>query len=246
MKSTILNNLKEEINGNLNNYRFGNFLSFTDSEELIEQQDIIFVEDEKNRSKDDLKNAIRLYNHYKNIPITLASDEKFWAYLTHTSYWEYMINRWPLQSAQGDEVEFIKTRYFFNTKAKTFYRNGLSRLWWISHITYDSSLDDHYYYTKALFSTQDLANVLIETVNLSRNRKALFSVLDNIIELENLEKSGHIKSITNKRALLRGVAAYVNLVGGVTIWDKLSKEEAYEKIKLYINKQVEYLNTVNK
>jgi hypothetical protein len=246
MKEAMLNDLKENISKNISFYKSGKNETFIKDLQIstIEQNITLEVSDSSNRSKEDLTNAINLYEYFKELPLTLASDEKFWAYLTHTYYWEYMCKRWPVQEAEGDEIEFIKTRYFFSSKNKTFYRNGLSRLWWYVHLTYDSNKEDPYHYTRVILGDQDLANLLIETTNLSRNKVALRAILDVISYIGKLEESDKINKIKKKRQFIRELVKYINLVGGVTIWDSLDEKEAYDKAWHFVEGQIEYINNV--
>lgn len=178
----------------------------------------------------DSDNAQVLYELYKDIPIELATEESFWAYLAHTEFWEYMLRRWPVD---GRETT-LNTRYFFG-KEKPYYRNGLSRLWWYAHTTYDKELDDPYYYTKIALKEQERAAILLETVNLSRNRVALFATLDILKMIDYWKANDEIHSIKDERnVILRPLMQYVNAIGGVMIWDLLSPEEARAKITLFI------------
>lgn len=178
----------------------------------------------------DSDNAQVLYELYKDIPIELASEESFWTYLVHTEFWEYMLGRWPVDEKEST----LNIRYFFG-KEKPYYRNGLSRLWWYAHTTYNKELDDPYYYTKIALKEQERAAILLETVNLSRNRVALFAALDVLKMIDDWKAKDKIQSIKNERkTLLRPLMRYVNAVGGVMIWDLLSPEEATEKIMLFI------------
>lgn len=164
MKEAVLNDLKENIAENIawySSYANDEFLEVLQINN--NEQNSILEVDPSNRSKEDLANAIKLYEYFHELPLTLAADEKFWAYLTHTSFWDYMCKRWPISEAEGNEIEFIKTRYFFSSKSKSFYRNGLSRLWWFAYLTYDSAKKDPYQYTRVILQYQDLANLIIDS-----------------------------------------------------------------------------------
>jgi hypothetical protein len=193
------------------------------------------VTDLKKRSADDLDNAIRIYTYYKDLPYTLASDQNYWTLLTHTEYWQFMRERWPIEEAQGDSVEFIKTRYFFGQKG--MYRNGLSRLWWYVELTYDEALADPYKYTKLLLEDQDLAGQTIENKYLSRNKVAMRALFEMLDYVGKLQEAGTIQMLTGKqrRNLVRDTAQYFNLSGAVEMWDILSPKEAKEKLTLWIN-----------
>ncbi|WP_404332096.1 DUF6339 family protein [Mesobacillus maritimus] len=232
---TKLLELKGNIQSNLDLYKSD--VSWLGRELNVQSSNSaqVKVTDLKVRSADDLDNAIRIYTYYKDLPYTLASDQNYWTLLTHTEYWQYMRERWPVEEAQGDPIEFIKTRYYFGQKA--MYRNGLSRLWWYVELTYDESLEDPYKYTKLLLEDQDLAGQTIENKYLSRNKvamKALFEMLDYVGKLEQDEI---IQNLTAKqrRNLVRDTAQYFNLTGAVEMWDILLPIEAKEKLILWVN-----------
>lgn len=238
MKPETLNDLKDNINTDIYKNKDNTEILAQLDLDLLPYENFLIVSDINNKSADDFDNCKALYDNFKNLPLTLASDERFWSYLTHTVFWDYMCQRWPIQEAEGDQIEFIKTRFFFNAKNKTFYRNGLSRLWWYAYLTYDKTKVDHYHYTKMMLKNQEIANLLIETTNLSRNKvalKATLEVINNFLKLEENEEIGKIK---NKRKFIRALIKYINLVGGVTIWDTLSEQEAYEKAWNFVERNI--------
>lgn len=196
----------------------------------------LIVSDQNNRSADDLVNAIAIHKQYIDLPYTLASDGNFWALLTHTEYWDYMRERWPIEEAQQDQVKYIGRRYFFKDKGRA--RNGLARLWWFAELSYDDNLEDPHYYTKIMLQDQDLAGQIIENTYLSRNKfalKALFKMLDFISKQESLGRIQEVKG-TKKRELIRDVAQYFNLSGAVELWDILSIDEAGNKLEQWVEK----------
>jgi len=190
---------------------------------------------DKQPSKYDGENATVIYEMYKHIPLEVASSENFWAYLTHTAFWDYMLTRWPVEDSEST----LLSRYFFGSD-KSKYRNGLSRLWWYGHITYDERLDDPYKYTLIATRDQERAAILLETVQLSRNKIALFAVLDILSMIDEWKKNDQIESIVDERnVILRPLMQYVNAIGGVVIWDILTLDEAKEKLMTFINQLID-------
>lgn len=239
MKDAMLTEIKENIKDYLSSYLSQNnqrFLELLNIKEVDYENDLI-VTDLENSSRDDLANSITLYEKYKDIPLSLASNEKFWAFLAHTDYWNYMCQRWPVKKQDKNIVNYIKNRYFFGDKK--FYRNGLSRLWWYAYLTYDPNKEDPYYYTRLMLSEQEIANLLIETTQVSRNQVALKAILEVINKVGKLQETGEIKKIKNRRQFIRNLIKYVNLVGGVTLWDQLSEEEAFDKVWEYVDQNIE-------
>lgn len=181
---------------------------------------------------DDAENVQLFFDKYKDIPIELASEESYWVHLAHIEFWEYMQLRWTLKSPEDEAT--VRNRYFFG-KERPLFRHGIARLWWYGYMTYDKTLDDPYYYTKIAFKDQDRARLLIETVNISRNRIALFAMLDVLQELDTEISNGTLLPIKDQRnTLLRPLIRFINEVGGVMIWDLLSAEDAKNKIRSFI------------
>jgi len=182
---------------------------------------------------DDAENVQLFFDKYKDIPIELANEESYWVHLAHIEFWEYMQLRWALKSPEDEAT--VRNRYFFG-KERPLFRHGIARLWWYGYMTHDKTLDDPYHYTKIAFKDQDRARLLIETVNISRNRVALFATLDILHELDMEITQGKCSPVKDQRNnLLRPLIRFINEVGGVMIWDLLSEEEAKDKISGFIN-----------
>lgn len=145
----------------------------------------------------DLPNAIALHEYYKDIDETQASDPRLWAYLSHVQFREYALARWGYGGVYKDlkdETEKSKAKtYFFehwfvSGNDRDLRRHAIARLWWAAHLTcapwetdkeYFSDLekDDPYYYTRVLFSTQDIYQQVLERA-MGRSNRILISVLD--------------------------------------------------------------------
>lgn len=191
------------------------------------------------RGEYDLENAILLYEALKDLPYTVVTNENYWAFLTHTVYWDYMRNRWPIEAAQKDLLSFVQTRYMFNSKNKRYYRNGLSRLWLYVALTYDqSNTIDPYFYTRIMMKNQDLAGLILETTTVSRNFIALKATLETFQRIDRLEEHGEIEKIRNKREFTRDIMKQVNIIGAITIWDSLTHEEASSKLWKFVGKRL--------
>ena len=197
--------------------------------------------DSIDRAAHDLENAISLYETLKELPYSIASDEKYWAFLTHTVYWDYMRKRWPVEESQQNEIEFIKGRYFFSSKSKNFYRSGLSRLWWYGALTYDENHPENpYYYTELMLRRKDIASLIMDSPRVSRNRVATHAFLSCIEKITNLEENNKIEKINNREGFIRSIMKKLNYIGAVTIWDALDKEEAMSLLWGRIDKDLTY------
>lgn len=240
---SVLENMKNEIEYNLELYKqpepWCDDLLDLELSELEKPVELKVIHGD--RGQYDLENAILLYEAMKNLPYTIATSENYWAFLTHTIYWDYMRNRWAIEDAQNDVSSFIQTRYMFHSKNKRFYRNGLSRLWLYAALTYDETNDDPYCYTRIMMNNQDLAGLILETTTISRNFTALKATLEVIKRISVLEENEEIEKIKGKREFIRGIMKQVNFIGAITIWDSLSHEDAVEKLWKFVSKDLDIL-----
>lgn len=171
--------------------------------------------------KKDFENTKIIYNAFRSINPTQASDPRFWTYLTHVDFWEYMKYRWPVKSA-SDKLKFIAERYLLRSiNLRTLTHNGISRLWWFGHLTYDKNRTDPWELTEILLRSQDLPTSLFERA-LGSNRNIRIGVLEFFKENPQLITSKSIQEILR----------VLNLVGGVKNLAFLEIEE----VKSILNK----------
>lgn len=175
----------------------------------------------------DLENSISIYKAFKSLNETQASDARLWTYLTHVNFWEYMRKRWPAEkfedylenlsddsSTKSNQADFIIWRYFLKTSNKRrLLRNGISRLWWYAHLTYDDKRSDPFELTRVLLENQDKAQNLLER-SLGSNKKILATVLEFLKLNPSLSRED-----------IRDKIKELNLVGGVKNLHLLEKEE---------------------
>lgn len=147
---------------------------------------------------EDATNAIKVYEYLVNLDASAACDERIWAYMTHSTFRDYMIGRWPLNASDKDLLDKsnrIKT--FTSVNDHWFYgqrgvvRNGIARLWWGAHVSIapwerddadffrDIDKSDRYRYTKLLFSKSVIYQQIMEreTTRTPRIKTALFEYI---------------------------------------------------------------------
>lgn len=172
----------------------------------------------------DLENSIALFESLRNLIPVLATEELFWSYLCHTTYYNYIQARWPLKK---EGISSIKLRYFFEGgRARGVARNGLSRLWWASYMTYDRNRSDPYELTRLLLNNQDEFESIIDR-SLTRNKNVLFALLIVLAETE------------HKREDFRALMRKLNRIGGVTVLSVLSIDELKHFISKCLNEVIE-------
>ena len=161
-------------------------------------------------AESDLENSIRIYNVLKDkLTDVQASDPRFWAYLCHETCWDYMKWRWP--TAKAD----IERRYFVHgNNSRALSRNGIARLWWFAHLTYDESRANPYELTKVFLRNQDIQHNLVER-NFGRSRVILHTTLNFLKSRPKLAgKADYVK-----------LGKIINKWGGVRLLDCLTREE---------------------
>ena len=170
----------------------------------------------------DFENTKRVYTALKNIPFSVAIDERFWTYLTHVTFWSYMRARWPLENGEKTKkgaLNYLREHYFFMpNKDRALIRNGISRLWWYGHVSYDETRANPFELTEVLLEKLDIAQQLLER-SYSRNPLITKTILSQLLE----NKTNGDSFSTRPR--FRPVMMHLNAVGGVTILDALDESD---------------------
>lgn len=166
----------------------------------------------------DFENVKRVYKNMQALSESQASDERIWAAYTLSVFVDYMRYRWPPESETA-----MMNRYFFSYSPKrSLFRNGIARLWWIGHLTYDASRPgDKYELTEYVCSKQDNINLLLD-INFGNNPAIVRAAIQSLIDAE---KSG----IAVDREMTRQLSEYINTLGGVYLVDAFSYEMIYDK-----------------
>lgn len=179
MKDDAVYTLKHCIKKCKNNYTASNsdwINSITNNEENFgwfkkefEDFDLIISESPE---KDDVENMKIIYDHLKDITDSQASDERLWAGLTHTKFWNYMQKRWPLPNNKDKWEKHILQHYFFAHGARSTVLNGLARLWWYARLTYDeNNTNNPYELTEYIAKDINGKGYMLFGSNFSRNRE---------------------------------------------------------------------------
>ena len=83
----------------------------------------------------DFKSAIHIYEAFENISPLLASNEAFWAYLTHVDLFSYVQKRWPKVKDNDCSIDYILDHWFLG--ANGLLRNAIASMWWSVYNTDD-------------------------------------------------------------------------------------------------------------
>lgn len=171
----------------------------------------------------DCDNVIILHSALKNLTPTEAADERFWAGLAHSEFFNYVKYRAKL-TEENLTSKKIKTHFYFGFgKRRSFITNALARLWWVGHLIYDKNKTDPYEGIEALKSDFTGKVLTLFSSNYTSNPKITRAVLKSFVKIEK-------KGIKISREQFREILRYVNILGGIILLDYLTEEELMKRI----------------
>lgn len=179
-------------------------------------------------SHSDFENSKRLHQSLSVLNPVQATDERFWTYLAHASYWGYMTSRWAIDP---DNIESarnkIERRYFVRGSGlRGVALNGLSRLWWAAHLTIDRDReDDPYWLTRVFFGRSDIATGLLER-DIGKSKVLLRSILVFLDEYGQ-EIYDEWKGKGGFGRAIQKMVREINRAGGVVLLDALKSQELH-------------------
>lgn len=192
-----------------------------------------------NQADADFENSMKIYEAYRHLTATQASDPRLWVYLTHCTFRKYVIKRWNIGKTYDEAAKdpdsaknYILSHWFSGGNDRALRRNAIARLWWAARLTVAPWEDDPEYflgavkegeypykYTKILFSTQDVFQQVLER-GLGREPRILISVLEYI---------GNKPEITREQ--IRKIMKELNLISSIQNVAILNRNELYQIIE---------------
>jgi len=155
-------------------------------------------------NKDDLENAIMLYESMKLNKVQ-ASDPRLFAYLCHGPFYEFVRNRYTPNKnfdtydvakyyTENKEVKttirnYIKNKFFI-VNNRGLVDNGIASLWWACELTHSpwdrfdnikKDNKDKYHYTEIILERPDIYQQVFERTY-GRETPLIFHLLDFIVE----------------------------------------------------------------
>ena len=164
------------------------------------------------RGSNDTENAIKVYEYLGPLTRTQAADLRLWVTLTHSTFWDYCKQRWPVD---GKQAKFVEEHWFVKKGGglAALRRNAISRLWWAVYLTIapweqDTELNvfqssDRYKYTRILLSQQENFQDILEN-SFGSNLRLRISLLDAL--------GVYQSEVSNKDALTKDVTKKINLL----------------------------------
>lgn len=172
----------------------------------------------ENPNDSDFANAVILYETFKNLNETQATDERLWAGLAFDKCYNYMIYRWKLDQPTKLTYRWV---FYVTNRRKLFY-HGLSRLWWFAKMTYDDRLEDPYALTRFVFTHPQIMKAMTYR-NYSNNDLIRKSIIKSLIKFE--ANGGKVNT-----AVIDGLYKFVSLLSSATLLDAYDEDELTEKI----------------
>lgn len=232
MKSRAVDTLKkDDLEANVNKYKGDNswisqkykFEEIFGTYNKVEFPDFELIKESGTTA--DFENMKILYTALKDLTLSQASDERIWAGLAHTYFWDYMQIRWPLPEDNEDKNSHVLNNYFFWNSTKAPFLNGLSRLWWYAKYTYDETLDDPFELTKYICE-HDINGKMFYL--LACNFVTDDEVFKNIIKAV---KSFEEENRPISRDEFKKLVPYLNRISGKIVLDSLSKDDMTSLVK---------------
>lgn len=171
--------------------------------------------------KTDPSNVQAVYNAFRFLSDSQASDERLWSALCLGPFWTYVQYRWKVR--KNHSIENILQHYFFGFGARrSLTRNAMSRLWWTGRLTYDKTASDPYHLTR--FVTQN-ARFIVDILerNTSNNLEVLRPFIQAVIDAQK-------RGIPVSSGRMRDLEIYLDELGGIYILDCLPEQKIYDRI----------------
>lgn len=130
----------------------------------------------------DAANALLVYGALKMLTPQQASDERFWAWVSHYECADYVADRWLGERPAGDVAAARKAaNHFFARDVRAAIRDhGVSRLWWLGRIAHETHPEEPGLFLEIVLHRQDVRSALIERPGVSANRdvmRGIFAVM---------------------------------------------------------------------
>lgn len=224
--------MKELTDGRWKKYSLENFVYNEDGvipniEIMVDSPRLILPE---LGNSHDLENSKIFFEAYKQLSPVQATDIRMWTYLSHVTYWEYMIARRPVEKQpETKRTGYILTHWFIErVSASSLLRNEISLLWWVAYLTYDEKRENPYELTEEAFSMLDYTRHLLPGTQ-GRNKVFANALLEYVIENKKLferYKESKVRFLMRKANYLAGYRVFPVITKGAIkdIFDKYRAE----------------------
>lgn len=221
-KSSYISQLRSSVGKNIKYYLKGdwkiekeNTLQKRDLKEL-DFKEIKFLDPEgSGKLSHDYENAVTLFEYWKDMDPTQATDLRLWTFLCHGPFMDYLRKRRPIENVPtANKENYILDHWFvLNPGPQALKTNDLFLFWWGPYITYDKDREDPYELTKELFSMLDYTKHLLPGSQ-GRSRDFAHAVLEYVIdhsELFSTFKEGKVRLIMRRLNYIAGYRTLISL-----------------------------------
>lgn len=224
IKAKRMKELYDQIETNLDSYRFGDFeILKTDGTASIEldldiHQGKLALMHCSTEDHREVENSILIFEALRELRPYLARDERLWTYLTHTELLNYSRQRWPIPLDDGKAVKHIQNHFFVGSARAVERDNAASRLWWMASLcsrVHGLAIDEA---LQCLLYQYDVRANIIERPTTSQSIHVFSAILKKLAESYSQDKS------LFEREKFRGVMKNLNLRGGVKLLAALEPE----------------------
>ena len=174
----------------------------------------------------DFGNCKILYNNLRMLSESQCSDERLWAGLCNGTFYDYVRRRYQYDKKQLKKKETdasaVISRFFFSGGGRSgFYRNVLSKCWWVGRATFDKAADNHFAKLDIIGSA-DLTTK-ISDIFYSNTFSSNPVILNGICDA--LKFFAYRGQTLDEKTHIRAAMQYLNAVGGATLLDALSEDD---------------------
>lgn len=174
----------------------------------------------------EFNNCKILYRNLSFLSESQASDERLWAGLCHTVYYEYMRKRWgyDIENPKNakEAVSSIKSRFFFSGGTRSgLYRNSMAKCWWVGRNTFDKTQINPFAWLD-IIGNSDISTK-ISDIFYSNTFASNPSILGGIIKGMKYFNDEGIQLVTKDH--IRPTLQLLNAIGGTVILDCLDSDE---------------------
>ena len=210
--------IKETQSPQLTLSRFSDLDTFYE-ESIISLNGFEFKIDPEKPSNTDFENAKNLYEALKITP-QQASDIKLWTGIAFNQGFHYLINRWGLKDSKAIQYHWL----FYTSSKRSLFYQGISRLWWYAHITYNENANNPYQYTKMIFNNNIRFVSYFIYRNLANSKKVRMAYLKFVHEL-------YEQGISINYDQVQTLIKNLGVLAGNQVIDSLSEDELYNFLK---------------
>lgn len=184
----------------------------------------------------DTRNVKIVYDVLKDLKPANALDERLWAGMLFSQFWNFVKYRRKSELNSGVEKDVLNSFFFMRGTKRSCFMNCLSRLWWTGYLFYDKDSSNHYKAVDLICDSAYASNILlISSNNFIANKNVALGITDCLLEREYKdEKIGRYHYVEANK--------YLNCIGAVSLFDTLSRDEIKELINKHLNKYFDLNN----